>query len=62
MTVFEFRRATVGIDPATVLMSATSFDEYDSVAHQRSDLPYAWEKLKDDNSTTNSGVTIVGSK
>ena len=51
MTVFEFFRSNVGIDPTRVLISATSFGEYDPALRSDTEVSYTWERLRQDNSS-----------
>lgn len=49
ISVFEFLRNDVGIEPAERLMSISSFGEYQSVQRSAQDQPYSKEKLLADN-------------
>lgn len=49
--VFEFLRTDVDINPTQVLMSATSFGEYDPVNRSQDEISYSLERLRQDNST-----------
>lgn len=49
ISVFDYLQTTVGIDPASVLMSATTFGEFKSVQRGRSVGDYSLEKILSDN-------------
>lgn len=51
IAVLEFFRTTVGIDPASHLMSATSFGEYRPVGRSERDSTYTWAKVLHENAT-----------
>jgi flagellar motor protein MotB len=53
ISVFEFFRTTVGIDPSEHLMSATSFGEYRPVGRDEGDSSFNWEKVLSENATDN---------
>ncbi len=51
ISVFEFFRTSVGIDPSQHLMSATSFGEYRPVGRTEGDTSFNWEKVLSENVT-----------
>jgi flagellar motor protein MotB len=51
ISVFEFFRKTVGIDPSQHLLSATSFGEYRPVGRSEGDSSFNWEKVLSENAT-----------
>jgi flagellar motor protein MotB len=51
ISVFEFFRTAVRIDPSEHLMSATSFGEYRPVARTEGDSSFNWEKVLSENVT-----------
>lgn len=53
ISVFEFLKDKVGIQPTERLMSVTSFGEYQSVQRSGQDQPYTTEKLLADNLNDN---------
>lgn len=52
MEVFKFMQDSVGVDPASYLMSATSFGEYKPLQRAEDDSTYSRARLSVDNATT----------
>jgi flagellar motor protein MotB len=51
LSVFNFLKDTVGIDPSKFLLSATSFGEYKPTSRGENDSSFSWDEIKKANKT-----------